>query len=317
MTDKFDVNRYKAENDLLTLTEEQKRLITVQMRQAEKTMKTETSKTKKPLWLKTVAAALAVAVIGTSTYLIADTVAPKENGFVITVNAASTTDKNNDNSITAGYSDTAMSGMFMDYPDNSAYLKDGYHDYFTEYFIIENLNFIGTNVKSLNLKSEKKGVYFHLLPISLGEDYVQEKALRNFRDYDSLENSQYTFEEFEKYADKEKYYGVVCDGFTYDNSKNVDGKEQVILKNEFESSCFKLILESDHSDKEIAECVKEIGTFKRSDKEYKELEEMIQKKTLDGAKINVTVTYTDDSTETKTINLKYNGNGKIAFEIGS
>ncbi|MCH5299552.1 MAG: hypothetical protein J1E96_07310 [Ruminococcus sp.] len=317
MTDKFDVNRYKAENDLLTLTEEQKRLITVQMRQAEKTMKTENTKSRKPFWLKTVAAALAVAVIGTSTYLIADTVAPKKNGFVITVNAAATTDQNNDSSITAGYSDTAMSGAFMDYPDDSPYLKDGYHDYFSEYFVIEDLNFIGTNVKSVSLKSEKKGVYFHLLPMTLGKDYIQEKALRNFSDYDSLDNSQYTFEEFKNYADKENYYGVVCDGFTYDNSENVDGTEQVILKNEFKTSCFKIILESDHSDEEIAEWVKEIDALKRSDTRYKELEKKIQKKTLDGAKISVTVTYTDDSTETKTINLKYNGNKKIAFEIES
>lgn len=314
MTDKFDVNRYKAENDRLTLTEEQKRIITVQMRQAEKTMKTEKTKSKKPLWLKTVAAALAVAVIGTSAYLIADNTSSSQNGFVITVNAAATTDQYNDSNITAGYSDTAMSGAFMHYPDKSPYLKDGYRDFFTEYFIIEELNFVGTNIKSLSLTSEKKGVYFHLRPITLGKDYVQKKALRNFSNYDSLKNSQYTPEEFKKYA-RIDHYGKICDGFTYNNPENANGKEQVILKNEFETSCFMIVLESDHSDKEIAEWVKEIDTLKRSDKRYKELEEKIQRKTLDGARITVTVTYTDDSTESKTINLKYNGNGKISFDI--
>ncbi|MCH5304485.1 MAG: hypothetical protein J1E41_06445, partial [Ruminococcus sp.] len=240
MPDKFDVNTYKNENNSLKLTQEQKNILTAKMYQVREDMKKEnyTEKRKSKFWFKPVAVTLAAAVFAAGAWIGLGNINQPKNSFSIVANAADT--QGNDNYITSGYSNTAMTGAFMDYPDGSPYLKDGYRDYFSAYFVIENLNFVGTNVKSINLKSTKKGILFNLEPTTLGKDYIKEKALSDFSDYNSLENSQYTLEEFEKYAGMD--YGVVCDGFSYDNSDKVNGKEQVVLKNETKTSCFKLIL---------------------------------------------------------------------------
>ncbi len=310
----FDVNKYKMENDSISLSREQKNILSAKMYQVKEDMKNEKynkRKRKSAFSLKPIAVTLALILFATGAFIGFGSFGQPRNSFSIVANAEAL--NGNDNYITQGYSDTAMSGFFMDNPDGSPYLKDGYYDYFAEYFVIENLNFIGTNVKSINLKSTKKGILFDLEPSTVGKNYIKKKALADFSDYNTLKNSQYTLEEFKKYADKK--YSVVCDGFTYDNSKNVDGSEQVILKNEFKSKCFTLLLESDHSDTEIAKWVKEINTLKRTDTRYKQLEKEIQKKTLNKAEILVTVTYTDNTTETKTIKLKYTGNKKLDFVI--
>lgn len=368
MADNFDVNKYKAENDLLTLTDEQKRLITVQMRQAEKTMKTETAKQRKPLWLKTVAAALAVAVIGTSTYLIADTTAPKKNGFVITVNAAAYTKDDKtptypaDTSVVGAYSlTTGDNGPCMEVDPEAQnpefYTKDGFKDYFCR-CPLQNLQIVGKNIKSVALKANKKGTYFSVegdcdwTTDKNGNEYfnfggikysadeykswrkAQKKFLSLFTDHDSLENSQYTTDEFK--AHYVNGGNIWCDGFTY-NNPNVKDKVQKVLPN----NTIRLLLEADHSDPEVVKLYGEwdkIGeksnqikkdyfdgvtpkTYEEYDEicdrmynsdEYqnliKEEEKVFMELTkiiLDGATIDVTVTYADGTTESQTVNINF------------
>ena len=310
MSDKFDVKKYKTEADCLNLSDEQKNILTARMYQARDDMKnnkTEKNK-KKRVWLKPAAAALAAVILAAGAWIGFGNTHP-ENSFTIVAGAASI--NGGDTEITNGYSEGAMTGAFME-NDSKTLRKDGCRDYFAEY-CLENFLIKGTNIKSYKIKSETKGIYFDLFPVEKGRDYIdKKKALADFRDKDSLNNSQYTRAEFEEYA---PFLNWVCDGYTHNNPNTPNTTEQVVLPDKY----LFLVLESNHSDIKIADWLKQMEGLKVNEKEdykkYSELEKKIQKKTLSNAKIKVEVTYTDNSKETKTIKLKYTGNREIDFIV--
>lgn len=311
MPEKFDVKKYKNEATKPTLSSSQKSIIIAKMYQADNDMKNvQKNRTRKVFYTKAIAAAIAVAILsGVAFWGIKGANAPR-NSFTITANAASSTPDEKYTDITKGYSDGAMSGAFME-SDNSVHRKDGFRDYFAEYFA-ENLEIKGTNIKSYSIRSMKKGVYFDLFPVEKVRDYIdKEKALADFSGKDTLNNSQYTREEFNKYAG---YLNWVCDGFSHDN-KTVTGEEQVVTPNNY----LYIILESNHSDPEIAQWITEMESLHPNEKsdyeQYSQLERKIQKKTLENAKITVTVTYTDNTRETKIINLVYKGYKDLEFDV--
>ncbi len=310
MSDNFNVKRYKKEAGFLKLNTEDKNILTAKMYQARDNMKnnnTEKAK-KKKIWLKPAAAALAAVILATGAWIGFGNTQPK-NSFSIVADAASI--YSGDADITNGYSEGAMAGAFME-TDTETLRKDGFRDYFAEYFP-ENFVIKGTNIKSYKITSAKKGIYFDLFPVEKNRDFIdKKKALADFKDKDSINNSQYTRKEFEKYA---PFLNWVCDGYSHDNPNTPDGTEQVVLPDKY----LFLVLESNHSDPDIAKWITQMEGLKVNEKKdykkYSELEKKIQKKTLSKAKIKVEVTYTDNSIETKSIKPIYKGHKDISFSV--
>lgn len=323
MTDIFDVNQYKSENDRLNLTPEQKRLIIKKMYQANSgAMKKTTANQQRRFLFKTVAASLTIALLGGFMWFGFGATNHSKNWFSITVNAATSTEDeayqkavDNENSVEGGYSVGAMTGWFMQ-NDDEVLTKDGYKDYFA-YYHMENFQVSGANIKSVHIQSSKKGIYFNLMPneeeISDAFDDGAENIISNLKDTDPLNNSQYTFEEFQKYAE---FMDCPCDGFSYDNYSETIGEKQATLS----FDCADIVLESNHSNPEIAALTREIATIKNANEpegyqKYTALEEKIQQKMLENTQISVTVDYLDGTTETKWIRLIYGGNRYLSFDI--
>lgn len=280
-----------------------------------------------PFITKSIAAALAVAVIGSAVLFgMNKSQQPSENWFSVSLSAAAETadtpkdpvmNHNDDSYNILGSSVGAMTGFFMDNGE-TLLTKDGYKDYFA-YYHMENLNITGSNIKSISLSSNKKGIYFTIAP---PEEYIPDilddstptidKGLSSFSDRNTLNNSQYTFEEIRRQA---PFILWPCDCFSYDLNTASSGDEENLLG----SYLIDIILESDHSDTEIAELVNDIGaveevnTPKGYDR-YTQIEEMIQQKMLENAQITITVTYDDNSTASQTIDLVYEGNRFISFK---
>lgn len=219
--------------------------------------------------------------------------------------------------------------------------KQGKVDYFNDYELTE-LNIKGSNIESVVFRSNRKGVYFVISSeiFTSSEDekidnennkiidnrYLGQKKIAesgDFTDYNSLENSQYTKAEFEEHSDG--LYGEFCDGFTY-TLKNPTDKEQIIEIGQ----AISLVVETDRTDSGIDEIMNEFcelsdkllslraenrranGEFGTVSDEENELERKMEKlnnqmvqKTADGAVIDVTVKFTDGSTQTQKINVGY------------
>lgn len=275
---------------------------------------------------KSIAAALAVAVIG-GTFLFGmnKTEQPSENWFYVSLSAAAETsdtpksffeNSNDTNFNVFGSSEGAMTGFFMD-NGGTVITKDGYVDYFS-YYHMENFNITGANIQSIKLESNKKGIYFTLIPNieDIPEDLEDtakiDNALSEFKERNTLNNSQYTFDEIRRQV---LFILWPCDSFVYDVGTASTGDESYLLT----SHCFDIILESDHSDPEIAELVNDIGAVEEPNQKegyerYTLIEEKIQQKMLENAQLTVTVVYDDNSTSSQTINLVYGGNRLITFE---
>ncbi len=284
-------------------------------------------KSSMPFITKSIAAALAVAIIGSAVLFgMNKTQQPSENRFSVSLSAAAETadilkytdtDHNNNSYNTLGSSVGAMTGFFMD--NGEALLtKDGFTDYFASYHM-ENLNITGSNIRSIRFDSNKKGIYFTLTPpqefipdILDDSTPMIDKGLSSFSDRNTLNNSQYTFEEIRRQA---PFILWPCDCFSYDLNTPSSGDEENLLG----SYLIDIILESDHSDREIAELVNDIGAVeepntKAESDRYTQIEEMIQQKMLENAQITITVTYDDNSTASQTIDLVYEGNRFISFK---
>ena len=184
-------------------------------------------KSSMPFITKSIAAALAVAIIGSAVLFgMNKTQQPSENRFSVSLSAAAETadilkytdtDHNNNSYNTLGSSVGAMTGFFMD--NGEALLtKDGFTDYFASYHM-ENLNITGSNIRSIRFDSNKKGIYFTLTPpqefipdILDDSTPMIDKGLSSFSDRNTLNNSQYTFEEIRRQA---PFILWPCDCFSY------------------------------------------------------------------------------------------------------
>lgn len=265
----------------------------------------------------------------------------KSNGniFSITANAAEIENKS-----VIGMFSGISGGQFLmrDFEkEDSLYRnKQGKVDYFNDYELTQ-LSVKGSNVESVTFTSNRKSIYFVINPnvfensadetddesYKIYDDgYSQLKKIADtgdFSDYDTLENSQYTKAEFEEHADG--LYGEFCDRFTY-TLKNPTDKEQIIEIGQVIS----LVAETDRTDSGIDEIMNEFcelsdkllslraenrsanGEFGIVSDEENKLEKKMEKlnnqmvqKTVDGAVIDVTVKFTDGSTQTQKINVGY------------
>lgn len=330
MADIFDVNQYKSENERLTLKPEQKRMITDKMYQACRTMERCNTVTYKRFWVKAMAAVLAVVMIVGVGFIGFGTNDKSDNWFMISVEAASSTadeymfSSTEDESFSTdqgsskinGYSKNAMTGFFME-SETAVITKDGIKDYFA-YYHMENFDVKGANIKSVEFESRRKGIYFILTPADDSVDYLRstneiDAALRDYKERSTLNNSQYSFEELRGQA---PYLLWPCDGFEYESGSVSTGEEDNVLP----VNHIDIVLESDHSDAEIAAWLKEMREIDHSNEKecnsrYTELEQKVQEKMLRDASISVTVTYEDGSTQTQNIDLIYKGNRCLAFDI--
>lgn len=266
----------------------------------------------------------------------------KSNGniFSITANAAEIENK----SVIGMFSGINGAQFLMkdfENEDSRYRNKQGKVDYFNDFELTE-LNIKGSNIQSVTFKSNKKSVYFFISPDifadledeEIGNEtnkiyesgYFERKNIAetgNFSDYDSLENSQYTKAEFKEHADG--LYGEFCDGFTY-TLKNPTNKEKIINIGQ----AISLVVETDRTDSEIDRLMNEYcdlddgymaeraenrqinGEFgETSDEENSIYEKMVKlnsrmiQKAVDGAVIDVTIKFTDGSTQTQKINIGY------------
>lgn len=266
----------------------------------------------------------------------------KSNGniFSITANAAEIENK----SVIGMFSGINGAQFLMkdfENEDSRYRNKQGKVDYFNDFELTE-LNIKGSNIQSVTFKSNKKSVYFVISPDifadledeEIGNEtnkiyesgYFERKNIAetgNFSDYDSLENSQYTKAEFKEHADG--LYGEFCDGFTY-TLKNPTNKEKIINIGQ----AISLVVETDRTDSEIDRLMNEYCDLddgymaeraenrqingelgETSDEENSIYEKMVKlnsrmiQKAVDGAVIDVTIKFTDGSTQTQKINIGY------------
>ena len=225
--------------------------------------------------------------------------------------------------------------------ESGNYYKDGFVDTFWE-FNLSKLRIKGDDIESVSLSSESEGVYFGITPTS-GFDYdnlefskegewyfenersfrVTEKQLNEMKQRtntkkscytysDTVATSQYTKAEFKKYG--EGFSGEnICDGFVFTNKS---GKTEINLDRDIN-----LVCESAHSDPAIARLLNRLNEIEkqvidaklaRDDAELDSLYEKrsiiyarIIKETVTGAKLTLTVKFTDGSSQSKTLNLSY------------
>lgn len=277
-----------------------------------------------------------------------------ENIFFITANAAELENQISDKSVIgvfAGETGTARLADFdnnddSDPFDSGQYYKDGYADLFILYGI-STFSVKGDNIKSISMKSNKKGIYFGVTPVgdidesrngdenvnyvytngravAMGEKSYKEyeksrkEKLKRYIDADSLNNSQYTKEELKKYGDG-MYADIFCDEFTYENT---DGKKIVDIGGDFD-----LVIESNHSNARIAKLLEKLDNvdgkiiehkFRRENHDdldsYRDnLYRKIVKETVMNATIDVTVNFADGTSQTKTLKLAYYMDKELYF----
>lgn len=220
--------------------------------------------------------------------------------------------------------------------DTGQFYKDGYADFFMLYDMSK-LSVKGDNIKSVSAKSNKKGVYFAVTAtgdieknrteegevnyvyengkaVSIGKKSYEEyeksckERLGRYTDADSFKNSQYTKNELKKFGDG-IYANIFCDGFTYNNEK---GEKSVNLGGDLS-----LVIESNHSNSKIAKWLKELNKVEKqiikrkySSENYNDLDRCkdslyskIIKETVQNSDIDVTVTFTDGTVQTRTLEI--------------
>lgn len=356
----FDRETYKSEAENVKLSGNQKEILLNKMREADRQFerydhKPEKNKIFNTTWTRAVAASLAVVLVGTACYMGFSNYEKAAERNVATSNSEGKKTNGNIFSITADAAEienksligifTGISGaqfLMKDIENEDSFYrnKQGKVDYFNDFELAE-LNIKGSNIQSVTFKSNKKSVYFVIDPNvfeafdaeeqdELYKLYSREQsqlekiaATGDFSDYDILDNSQYTKQEFEEHADG--LYGEFCDGFTYTLKKATD-KEQIINIGQV----INLIIETDRTDSEIDSLMNEYcalddeymalraenrsanGEFGTVSDEENEIERKMEKlnnqmvkKTTDGAVIDVTVKFTDGSTQTQKINIGY------------
>lgn len=227
--------------------------------------------------------------------------------------------------------------------------KDGFQDYFTNY-LISKLEIDGKNIKSVTVKSNKKGIYFGItpdvepetldiktaiselekktklskniefiytgdrsVPVTKEEAKRYKKAVKaekkKYSDTESIKNSRYTKKEIRDSVSLIEDF--VCDKFTYNN---LDKEDKLKISNSI-----KLIIESDHGDKEIAAWLNKLNAAEAKIQEEKlsgsvedklclivsKYSDKITKKMINGAAIDVKVTFMDNTSQIKKLKLDY------------
>ncbi|MCH5297078.1 MAG: hypothetical protein J1E85_05360 [Ruminococcus sp.] len=323
MADYFNVDKFAEEMDTVSLTQNQKEILLDKMRKFNENANSDKSSKKIKLnysvWIKSVAAALVVAMIFGGVFVYTNSINAK-NSFVVVASAAELPESELNDAIVGAFSDGGRAEFAMydfDYVDvnNPLYSthllnEQGKIDYFN-FFNLSELNIVGKNIESVTFKANKKFTYFSIEPYYHAEKSLEE-ILSMFTNCDTLSNSQY---------DKNAGDGFngYCDSFTYKNP-DISNEEQTLELGGYIS----FVVESDRTDEEIDEYVKKIeevySAYKTVDTpdettSAKMNEELmneitksvgeIDKKTLHGATIDITVNFADGSSQTKVLNVDF------------
>lgn len=325
MADYFNVDKFAEEMDTVSLTQNQKGILLDKMRKFDENADKSSKKLKLNygLWIKSVAAGLVVALIFGGVFAFTKNISA-ENSFVVVASAAELPESELNDAIVGAFSDGGRAEFAMcdfDYVDvnnplYSTHLLNGQGkiDYFN-FFNLSELNIVGKNIESVTFKANKKFTYFSIEPYYHAEKSLEE-ILSMFSDNDTLNNSQYA-------KDAGDGFHGYCDSFTYKNP-DISDEEQTLELGGYIS----LVVESDRTDEEIDEYVKNIEevyssyktvdipdgrtTVNNSNKTDEELMNEstksvgeMDKKTLDGATIDITVNFADGSSQTKVLNVDF------------
>lgn len=334
MADKLDFKQYKEAYSKIQLTEKQKNILIVKASESKKPAKNNplTSHGRSQFIcfiLKRAVPCFLVFVLLSGCIFVYTNYINSKNTFSIVASAAELPDSEQSDTVIGIFSDSGMSEFAMNdfgYVDENNPLynnhlinEQGKIDYFCLFALTE-LNVVGKNIKEVTFKANKKFTYFSIEPLYQSEKELDE-VLEMFSDYESIENSQYSRDEGDGFFAETGR----CDGFTYINP-NIDDEEQTINLGEY----LNFVVESDRTDKEIDEAVSNIEevysayelvvdtekgeakTVKVSEKSDAELDNQLEKnigilceKTLQGATIDVTVKFADNSTQTKVIKVDF------------
>lgn len=270
---KFDINRYKAENDAVRLTEAQKNAI---KSNAERSAKARAVRSF-PTWAKPIAAALAVMMIGGGIALGQNTHG-KNNMFSITANAASTDDEavelNNE---------FKPVGELKSFGGGATYIFDAKNDLNGGYlfrYMDFSFDCEGDNVKNITYTANNGA--FRIINTDNIYDMTDSDYLKT-KDEDRIVSI--TTDDLEN----------ICSSYTVDkgyvNVKNSDDEPNIALVT-------KIDLVSGDCPKEIRENYNSDFATKSQLQKYHELENETMLKDLS---VDITVTYNDGSTETKTM----------------
>ena len=328
----FNKEKYKSQVENTRLSRNQKDILLKKMREAD------SKSDKKPdykKWTRAAAAVLAVALVGLFCYMGFSNGVKSNNIFKITANAAEI-----DNNSVIGVFSSISGGQFLmkDFENEDTIYrnKQGKVDYFNDYELSE-LSIVGKNIKSVTFSSECKGIYFNIHSdvfssvkkenniIYDNHNSAQKSIAENgiFSDYECLDNSRYTKEEFKQHSDG--LYGEFCDSFTY-TLKNPSESEQKIQL----GKAISLVTETDRTDSEIDALMEEYcllnnelqvlraenrkinGESGNVSDEEKVIEQKLEslnnqmvEKAVDGAEIYVTVRFADGSTKEQKINIGF------------
>lgn len=329
MADYFDRNQFTDEMDTVLLTQNQKDILLNKMRESDANPNNSPQKTKSNygIWIKSVAAAL-VAVLTIGGIFVYTNWFGSKNSFAVVASAAELPESEQSDVLVGAFSNNGHSEFAMYDFDNydeetNSYghllNEQGKIDYF-DFFDLTELNITGKNIESVTLAANKKFTYFSLEPLKQPEK-SQDQICQMFSDYDSINNSQYAKGEGEGFFAETGR----CDSFTFKNPDVTDEEQIISLGNYF---C--LVIESDRTDEDIDEAVEKIEEFhsayktvldtneqvarlvKVSEKTDEELMNELRKnlgimdrKSLDGATIDVTVKFTDGSTQTKVLDIDF------------
>lgn len=330
MNKDFDSKKYKEENDNIKLNNSQKQILLNKMREADK--QAELDRFEKPQsvkanygrWIKATAVSLAVVLLGGAVcFGFSKFGTGKNNGFSIVASAADINDstpdseKANDTGLLTKDNPVALecniltSSFLQEFTDEGVipYLNEnGKQDIFFE-FSLSKFNIKGEDIKNVKIKSNTDYVYFCIYK----EDF---NAVNG-----ELSHSNYTSDELMKYLEGKTNNDQIafCDEFTYNNN---DGSDNIVLSNHIE-----LIGESNRQNKDIdyaTEKFWEIGSqideekpnlsknsgaipevindlYEQQSKYY----DKIISDTLNGATIEITVTFENNTQETQLIELGY------------
>lgn len=334
MTEKFYSEAYKTAYNNIQLTESQKNTLIIGAMNSEKSpINIKVQKNNRIFyfsWARAVACVLVVALVFGCAF--AYNYSGSKNTFSLTASAAELPESEQSDAVIGAFSDSGCSEFAMcdfDYTDENNPLynhhllnEQGKIDYFN-FFMLTELNVVGKNIESVTFKANKKFTYFSIEPLNHDEKELEE-ILAMFSDYESIDNSQYSRDEGDGFFAETGR----CDSFTY-NNPDISDEEQKINLGDYIS----LVVESDRTDPEIdaavdkiEECysayetvldtekreAKLVKVSERSDDELNnQLAEnlgIMDKKTLDGATIDVTVKFTDGSTQTKVLDVDFHLN---------
>ncbi len=336
MADNYNFNKTEYANSVnkIKLNDTQKNILISKMQQAESKESKVYPISKYRYFTKAVAVVLSLAIIGGVFYFLGDI---NHNSFIMTANASEISEV--EVTIESDYIAGTKVNAF-ERKDLPEYSQEEYVTDWIEHISISDLSITGENIDSVTFKANKKLTHFTIFP--MGEYAFESQFDENnkpIRDNSFIEAVKKTYEEVLPFTNSnfnEKseetnsliVQGKRCDGFTYKNTNTSEGEQTISF-----GSNVTLCLETDRFHDEVQDEYMDImqeceDSYNATIKDYEELEDgtlrhtltdeevaIVQKqyeyrgkllgRLMDGASIDITVSFKDGSQQTKTLELKY------------